>query len=363
MKRMEIVHVCKVFQSEFGGVQKIVRQLADISAKLVPVTVISCSKKNPGEQKFDKISLISSRSFGLIRSLPIAPGVVFSLLKKAKKASIVCIHYPFPWADLTVALIILFRLHPKLVVYWHSEIVAQRYLSYLVKPFTILMLKRSSTIVVASQCLVTRSKLLSGYQEKCKVISYGVAQPNVEHIKPRDDGFYLYVGRHVSYKGLSTLIEAWTDLEFQLKIVGEGPLLRVNRQLAKKHGLSQQIEFITEAEDNTLQDLYSRCRALILPSVTPNEAFGLVQIEAMAYSKPIINTKLASAVPWVARDGVEALTVAPNNAKEIARAVMKLESDAGLRKKLGDAGQQRCQECFSNLNYEAENLALYKELF
>ena len=77
------------------------------------------------------------------------------------------------------------------------------------------------------------------------------------------------------------------------------------------------------------------------PSVNAAEAFGIVQIEAMAAGLPIVNTDLPTTVPLVARDGLEALTVTPGDARQLSQALTRLLDDPAFARKLGTAGAAR----------------------
>ena len=74
-------------------------------------------------------------------------------------------------------------------------------------------------------------------------------------------------------------------------------------------GLNGRVTFTGEVPDAELRRLMQACAVLVLPSVTRAEAFGYVQLEAMAAGKPVISTDVPSGVSWVNQDGRTGLVV------------------------------------------------------
>jgi glycosyltransferase involved in cell wall biosynthesis len=73
---------------------------------------------------------------------------------------------------------------------------------------------------------------------------------------------------------------------------------------------------------------------------TAQEGFGIVFLEAMASSLPVVAGR-AAAVPEVVEDGVTAMLVDPEDDAELARTLGRLLDDPTMRLQLGSAGRAR----------------------
>jgi rhamnosyl/mannosyltransferase len=355
-----ILHICKVYLPVRGGVQKVVHSITSLSKQHSHYVITSGEDGAISKQKLDDTFIIRSRSYLQVASMPIAPAMINQIIKMAKKCQIVCVHYPFPLADLALAMVI--RL-PPLVVYWHSNIVAQEKLKWLTYPLIYFTLKRATAIVVTSEQMVENSKLLTRFRAKVKIIPYGLpAAKEIQVETNAYNNYFVLVGRHVSYKGIGIAIRALQDIDAHLVIVGNGPLFEQHKLLSQTLGVSHKVSFEKNASDDEVKSLIQGSTALIMPSVMHNEAFGLVQLEAMRLRKPVINTSLPSTVPMIARHQKEGLTIEPNNSDALAQAMLQLQSDKYWAATLGSNGYQRFNEKFTDAKFKLALDALFEEL-
>lgn len=155
----------------------------------------------------------------------------------------------------------------------------------------------------------------------------------------------LFVGRLVYYKGCNVLIEAFSKVKgAELTIIGSGELEEELKLQAKKARISNKVHFLSNVDKEKLNHAFKECDVFILPSIMKSEAFGLVQIEAMAYGKPVINTNLPSGVPYVSLDHETGLTVPPNNVQALADAMTWMVEHEEERLEMGRKARIRVKE-------------------
>ena len=133
----------------------------------------------------------------------------------------------------------------------------------------------------------------------------------------------LFVGRLVYYKGLEYLIEAmrWVP-DAVLVVVGTGPLRgRLQRLSEQWLGCPGKVVFLGAVAEHDLCAWYHACDVFVLPSVELSEAFGLVQLEAMACAKPVVTTDLPTGVTYVNQHGHTGLVVPRRNSRALAEAI------------------------------------------
>lgn len=153
-----------------------------------------------------------------------------------------------------------------------------------------------------------------------------------------------YVGRLASHKGVHVLLEALTrDSTLSLALAGAGPEEEELRIHADRDGTRDRIEFVGSIDQTQLPDFYRSLDVLAVPSLTTSgwvEQFGRVVIEAMACGTPVVASD-SGALPDVV--GGAGLLVAPGDSLELAVALKRVGTDAGLSGRMRAAGIARAQ--------------------
>jgi rhamnosyl/mannosyltransferase len=170
----------------------------------------------------------------------------------------------------------------------------------------------------------------------------------------------LGVGRMVYYKGFEHLVRAMINVNGHLLIIGKGPLREYLAQLAVDLGISERVTLLSEVDD--IRPYYHAADVFALSSVMRSEAFGIVQLEAMACGKPVVNTQLDSGVPFVSPHGVSGLTVPPADSVALGEAIEQLLNQVDRKHELGKGGRTRVQNKFTVERMVQNTFDLYQEV-
>jgi rhamnosyl/mannosyltransferase len=142
--------------------------------------------------------------------------------------------------------------------------------------------------------------------------------------------------------------------------VGGGPLRAQLENLAAGLRIADKVVFLGEIQNAAVIPYYHAADLFVLPSVARSEAFGIVQIEAMAAGLPVVNTRLDSGVPYVSVHGETGFTVPAGSPEALTDAINRLLDDPELRESFGRAGVRRAKREFSLESMTNRILRLYE---
>jgi rhamnosyl/mannosyltransferase len=349
---MRVLHAYKVYMPDMiGGIPQVIAGLATAMAPDIESRVLVCSHA-PQQTTEADTGIERVRSWADLLSMPIAPTYPLALKRAAAKADIVVAHQPFPLNDAGIALGLPDRV--ALVIHWHSEVVGRRAIMAALAPIIRHALRRADAIVVSDGSMISTSRYLRPQAQKCSIVPFGTdvdywgglderQQAEVERLRQAHPRLVVATGRLVPYKGFLSLARALPEVDATVMIVGEGPLKSKLEQLAKRMGVADRLFLKGLMTRDQLKVLLHAARVFAFPSIASQETFGIAQIEAMAVGLPIVNTALATGVPNVARHGIEAITVPPNEPAALASAIRQLLDDGILARRLGHAAWQRAR--------------------
>jgi glycosyltransferase involved in cell wall biosynthesis len=379
-----IYHLAKYYPPVPGGiethVQTLARAQAALGAKVHVICINGTTKSIHGIESTEtieemdgevKVTRIGRRlTFARFDVCPQLP----RYLAKTVQGDDAVIHLHTPNPSMLMAMQG-WKPDAPLVITHHSDIIKQRVLKYALRPFEHQVYRQANKILATNAQYIQGSRFLKLYGDKVDFLPLGLdinpyTRPNSAARQfaaqlRRQYGstpIWLAVGRLVYYKALHVAIQALTYVPGILYVIGAGPLEAELKELATKLGVSDRVVWHGQATADELAGAYQAANALWFPSNARSEAFGLVQIEAMASGCPVINADIpCSGVTWVSRHEQEGLTVPINDPVALALAARRILHEQGLRENLAYGSRQRAQE-FNDLNMARRSFNVYDKV-
>jgi glycosyltransferase involved in cell wall biosynthesis len=370
---VRVLQFGKFYPPHIGGIEKVMYEITEgLNERGIHCDVLCSNDRNEYvEETTESHRVIRTRSYGICLSTSISPQLVFKLLQIHGDYDIIHVHLPDPMA--TMALF-LSRPDAKVVLHWHNDIVRQRLLLKLLMPFQGWMLRRADAVVTTSPNYIGGSLHLAPYRDKCFVVPIGVekthlevSQETVDRIRGNHAGkrIVFSIGRLSHYKGYKYLIEAGRYLgdDYVILIAGPGPLKgRLLRQI-KEQGLADKVFLIGPIRYEEVGSYYEACDIFCLSSISRNEGFGLVQVEAMLFRKPVVSTDVkGSGITWANIHGETGLVVRPEDSRALADAIESICSDQSRYQTMAANGYRRATEQFTREKMLSSTIDLYRRI-
>ena len=187
---------------------------------------------------------------------------------------------------------------------------------------------------------------MRGYVDDSKLafLPNPLAIPNEVHadVTPKRAPSMLIVGRLHEQKAHDVLFSAFARVaealpEWRLGVAGRGPIERELRDLARRLGMDQRIDWHGHVLDPF--PLYRSAEIFVLPSRhegTPNAL-----LEAMSAGLPVVVSDASPGLRELVDHGVNGLVVPPDDPGALAESIATLANDADMRRRLGEAALER----------------------
>jgi rhamnosyl/mannosyltransferase len=364
----EILHVYKDYYPVLGGMENHIRVLSEaLVTRGYDVTVLVTDPTSTTHiEERNGVRVIKAGRLATVASTPIS--IVLPWLLRQQQPDITHLHFPYPLGEVAN---LLFGKAPHTVITYQSDVVRQKGLLQLYRPLLWRVLRSADRIIATTPNYIASSPFLRPLREKCTIIPLGLPverfstapHDQVQRIRgTHGTPLLLFVGKLRYYKGLQYLLRAMPGIPARLLVVGSGPMEAEWRQLSQSLGLAEKVAFVGEVSDEDLPAYYHACDVFVLPASERSEAYGLVQIEAMASGRPVVCTELGTGTSYVNRHGLTGLVVPPRDRHALQEAIVSLLRDDERRRTMGQRARQRALREFNLATMIDRITGLYAEL-
>jgi glycosyltransferase involved in cell wall biosynthesis len=226
------------------------------------------------------------------------------------------------------------------------------------------------TMHSADRIVVTTSMgaelIPDAHRAKTVVIPEGIPESLILPAAPKDEPYIFSSGRLIEYKATDLLIRAFArvpDSGIRLFITGDGPKKMELSALIATLGLGERVQLLGRVSRAENHRLMSQSLFCVFPAL--REAFGHVNLEAMAAWKPVVATDWGGPKDLVV-DGVTGFKVLGKNPEQhtemLSGAINRLIDDSQLRRRMGSAAAARVRDEFIWRRLAARYERLYRAL-
>lgn len=239
----------------------------------------------------------------------------------------------------------------------HSE----RNISRLQKIFRRYVIRRASGFISSSSATLEHQVSYGAERTKCykSLLTVDVNK----YLKKKAENYIpgkklLYVGSLIGRKGIDLLLPALARAkeDISLVLVGEGSEEEKLKEMVRELGIEQRVTFKGYLEGEELNACYNNCDAFIIP--TREDCYGLVILEAMCASLPVIASKYADGAYDIMTDGGHGRVVDPYDTEALTEAIEDVFADEARLRKM----QSDCYKRATEFNFEYVAKGFYEAL-
>jgi len=366
---MKVLHLGKFCPPNEGGIEVFSFDLLEALNKKGIKADLLCFCENTREDNYNSFKFFACKMNLKLNSAPLSYDYIKTFRKIIKHYDIIHVHSPNPLAEILTLIT-----DKKVIIHWHSDIVRQKISYHLYRPIQQKVLKKADKIIATSPQYLETSKQIKNFKDKAIVIPLGLNPKRLrineqdlrkfDKIKEKINNkkVVLAVGRLVEYKGFEYLVEASQFLKDDavVLIAGGGPLYGTLKSKIEKLNLKEKVLMLGRV--NNVSVYMKNCDVFCLPSISRNEAFGLVLVEALYFGKPLVTTDVeGSGMNYVNKHNETGLVVPPKNSEALAEAINTILSNEKLYEKFSKNALERFKE------FEIDSIAdrilnLYQEV-
>lgn len=371
MSRTVVAVVSAYTVPDIGGVEaygaRIARALRD-SGRYEPVVVAASPDRRDHHHEVDGVPVVRLATHGRVSNTPISPTWWWRLrgLMDDLDVGLVNVHAPVPglpdaaqWAA--------GRRRPVVTTFHSGDMLKGEHhgIDLVLRAYQSLWLPR---MFARSDAVISSSSVALSHRWRGPdtIVSPGV---DVEQFRPLGldrDPSLLYVGRlerSSAWKGVHVLVDALVEVlrvrpDARLRLVGHGDAVPDLRERARSSGVAGHVDFLGPRSHAELVEVYNRAGAMVLPSLTEAESFGMTLVEAMACETPVVGSRIGG-IPTVVREGVDGLLAEPGDVAGLAAACSRILADPALAGRLGRAGRQAAVDRWAWDNATGKTLAVF----
>ncbi len=322
---MRVCLVCPYSWSVPGGVQSHVAGLAAALRGLGAEVEILAPADGPAEGVLPLGRSLPVPSNGSVQRVALSPATVArtARLVRSRGYDVVHVHEPFlPAACLTAVVA------ARVPVVATAHMYRRALLWYAVfAPLVRLAVRRVDVLLAVSAAAAEYVRRGTG--RTAEIVPNGIDYAGLASLDGRDrrGGRILFVGRDEPRKGLSVLLAAFRRLPEETELVLVGP----------SGSFGERVRALGRLADADLRRELARADVLVAPSLG-GESFGIVLLEAMAAGLPVVASDIPGYRQLVPAEAGR--LVPPADPDALAAVLAGLLADAGLRRRLGEAGRR-----------------------
>lgn len=321
-KSQKVFHITRSFKkSMHGGIEQVIKNMSIY----IPYEheVLSTNKTYNFFKEKNIVCHNFKKTFSLFKDV-FSYDLLKYLIKNEKKFNIILIHYPHVLAFLYL---ILMPFRKKIIVVYHSDILRQRYLNFLVKIIFYIMNNFVDCYYISSKKYLNNS-LIKDYSNKTLTEFFSIPfKFNLSKKKDYKEKFVLFISKNRHYKGfdyLEKLISQNLNIKFvcvtDYKFKSKFKNLKIYKNISETKKIN----------------LIQKSTCLISTSINRAESFGMSMLEGLIFNKPLMCFNLDTGINEIVIDKKNGFVIKKFDLDNYSKKLNLIYNDIDLQKKLSN---------------------------